>query len=91
MEASIIEPKEIVYLATRDFDDVEKQTIETLNITVIETERLLAIDDILTVLSHCTEIYLYFDLDSLDPEECNGRQNFKVPEGTKWSIVRDLI
>jgi arginase len=88
---AIIDPKDIVYLATRDLDDEEITTINQIGITVIRPDRLPAIDELLTTLDHCTEIYLHFDLDSLDPSECDGGQNFKVPGGTNWNVVKRLI
>jgi arginase len=88
---TIIDPKDIVYLATRDLDDEEITTINELGITIIRPDRLPPFDQILRALDHCTEIYLHFDLDSLDPSECDGGQNFKVPGGTNWNVVKRLV
>ena len=88
---AIIDPKDIVYLATRDLDGEEITTINEIGITIIRPDRLPAIDEILRALDHCTEIYLHFDLDSLDPSECDGGQNFKVPGGTNWNVVKGLV
>lgn len=88
---AIIDPNDIIYLATRDLNDEEITTVNELGITIIIPDRLPAINEILTTLDHCTEIYLHFDLDSLDPSECDGGQNFKVPGGTNWNVVKRLV
>ena len=86
-----IDPRDIIYLATRALDDKEKTTISDIEVRVIMADKLPAIDEIKRTLDQTTDIYLHFDLDSLDHSECAGGQNFKVAGGTNWTVVMELI
>jgi hypothetical protein len=49
---------------------------------------LLPSINLINALLHCIEIYRFgwFYI-----AECNGGQNFNVPEGTTWSVVSEVI
>ena len=66
-------PEDIVFISLRDYEKEEKALIEKYGMKVITTGELRRIGaenvsrKVLRYLSDCTDIYVSFDVDSLDP------------------------
>ena len=89
-------PEDIVFISLRDFEKEEKALIEKHGIKVIPTSEVRrngaenVSRKILRYLSDCTDIYVSFDVDSLDSSISRGTGT-PVSNGLKEREAEDLI
>ncbi len=89
-------PEDIVFISLRDFEKEEKALIEKYGIKVIPTSEVRrngpenVSRKILRYLSDCTDIYVSFDVDSLDSSISRGTGT-PVSNGLKEREAEDLI
>ncbi len=89
-------PEDIVLISLRDFEKEEKFLIEKHGIKVITTNEVRrngaenVSRKVLRYLSDCTDIYVSFDVDSLDPTISKGTGT-PVNNGLKEREAEDLI
>jgi arginase len=89
-------PEDIVFISLRDFEKEEKQLIEKYGMKVITTSEVRRIGaenvsrKVLRYLSDCTDIYVSFDVDSLDSSISKGTGT-PVSNGLKEREAEDLI
>lgn len=89
-------PEDIVFISLRDFEKEEKALIEKHGIKVITTGEIRrngaesASRKVLRYLSDCTDIYVSFDVDSLDSSISRGTGT-PVSNGLKEREAEDLI
>lgn len=89
-------PSDIVLIALRDYETEEKYLIEKLGIKVITTSEFRrkgaenVVRGIMRYLSDCSDIYVSFDVDSLDSSISKGTGT-PVSNGLKEREVEDLI
>lgn len=89
-------PEDIVYIATRDFEKEEEYLLKKFNIKVIPVQevRRKGIEQVVRQailhLSHCDNIYVSFDVDSLDSSISRGTGT-PVSNGLKEKEAEDLI
>ena len=89
-------PEDIVLIATRDYEKEEQQLIKQLGIKVISTKEVRSkgaeniARTVIRYLADCTDIYLSFDVDSLDSSISKGTGT-PVGNGLKEREAEDLI
>lgn len=89
-------PEDIVFISLRDFEKEEKHLIEKHGIKVITTSEVRrngaenVSRKVLRYLSDCTDIYVSFDVDSLDPSISKGTGT-PVNNGLREREAEDLI
>lgn len=89
-------PEDVVYISLRDFEKEEKSIIEKHDIKVVTTAEVRRTGaenvsrKVLRYLSDCTDIYISFDVDSLDSSISKGTGT-PVSNGLKEREVEDLI
>lgn len=89
-------PEDIVFISLRDFEKEEKHLIEKHGIKVITTGEVRrngaenTCRKVLRYLSDCTDIYVSFDVDSLDSSISKGTGT-PVSNGLKEREAEDLI
>ncbi len=89
-------PEDIVFISLRDFEKEEKSLIEKYGIKVITTSEVRRNGaenisrKVLRYLSDCTDIYVSFDVDSLDSSISKGTGT-PVSNGLKEREAEDLI
>lgn len=89
-------PEDIVFISLRDYEREEKALIEKYSIKVITTSEVRrngaesASRKALRYLSDCTDIYVSFDVDSLDSSISRGTGT-PVSNGLKEREAEDLI
>jgi arginase len=89
-------PEDIVFIALRDFEKEEKHLIDKHKIKVITTAEVRrtgaesVVRKALRYLSDCTDIYVSFDVDSLDSVISRGTGT-PVSNGLKEREAEDLI
>ena len=89
-------PEDIVYISLRDFEKEEKHLIDKYGIKVISTSDVRrngaenVSRKVLRHLSDCTDIYVSFDVDSLDSSISKGTGT-PVSNGLKEREAEDLI
>jgi arginase len=89
-------PEDIVFISLRDFEKEERAIIEKHGIKVISTAevRRIGVENVsrkvLRYLSDCTDIYVSFDVDSLDSSISKGTGT-PVSNGLKEREAEDLI
>ncbi|MDO9377160.1 MAG: arginase [Bacteroidota bacterium] len=89
-------PEDIVFISLRDFEKEEKALIEKFGIKVITTSEVRRHGaesisrKVLRYLSDCTDIYVSFDVDSLDSSISRGTGT-PVSNGLKEREAEDLI
>jgi arginase len=91
-----IEPKDIVFIALRDYEKEEAHILRKLNIKVITVQevRRKGVENVvrqaLLHLTHCDDIYVSFDVDSLDSSISRGTGT-PVSNGLREREAEDLI
>ncbi|WP_276134741.1 arginase [Polluticoccus soli] len=91
-----IQPSDIVYIAMRDFEKEEEHLIKKYGIKVIPTQEVRrkgvesVVRSALLHLSACDDIYVSFDVDSLDSSISRGTGT-PVSNGLKEREAEDLI
>mgnify|MGYP000849094839 CR=1 FL=1 len=89
-------PEDIVFISLRDFEKEEKHLIEKYGIKVITTAEVRRVGaenvcrKVLRYLSDCTDIYISFDVDSLDSSISKGTGT-PVSNGLREREAEDLI
>ncbi len=89
-------PEDVVFISLRDFEKEEKHIIEKHGIKVITTAEVRrngaenVSRKVLRYLSDCTDIYVSFDVDSLDSAISKGTGT-PVSNGLKEREAEDLI
>jgi arginase len=89
-------PEDVVFISLRDFEKEEKYLIEKYGIKVISTSEIRrngaenVSRKVLRYLSDCTDIYVSFDVDSLDSTISKGTGT-PVSNGLKEREAEDLI
>jgi arginase len=89
-------PEDIVYIALRDFEKEEKHLIDKYGIKVITTKEVRSkgpeniVRAVTRYFSDCTDIYISFDVDSLDSSISKGTGT-PVGNGLKEREAEDLI
>ena len=89
-------PEDIVFISLRDFEKEEKHLIDKHNIKVITTAEVRRIGaenvirKVMRYLGDCTDIYVSFDVDSLDSSISKGTGT-PVQNGLKEREAEDMI
>lgn len=89
-------PEDLVLVSLRDFEKEEKHLIDKYGIKVITTKEVRnkgveqVIRQITRYLSDCTDIYVSFDVDSLDPTISKGTGT-PVSNGLREREAEDLV
>ena len=89
-------PEDVVFISLRDFEKEEKHLIDKHDMKVITTSEVRrngaenVCRKVLRYLSDCTDIYVSFDVDSLDSAISKGTGT-PVSNGLKEREVEDLI
>ena len=89
-------PEDIVYISLRDFEKEEKHLLDKYGIKVITTKELRSkgpeniVRAITRYLNDCTDIYVSFDVDSLDSAISKGTGT-PVNNGLKEREAEDLV
>lgn len=89
-------PEDIVYIALRDYEREEKSLIDKYGIKVISTKEVRSkgpeniVRAVLRYLSDCSDIYISFDVDSLDAAISKGTGT-PVSNGLREREAEDLI
>ena len=91
-----VKPEDVIYIALRDYEKEERYLIEKLGIKVISIKEIRSkgvesvVRSALRYLSDCTDIYVSFDVDSLDASISRGTGT-PVSHGLKEREAEDLI
>jgi len=89
-------PEDIVFIALRDFEKEEKALIDKYGIKVITTKEVRSkgpeniVRAVTRYLSDCTDIYVSFDVDSLDSSISKGTGT-PVSNGLREREAEDLV
>lgn len=89
-------PEDVVFISLRDYEKEERALIEKHGMKVITTNELrrkgaeIVYRSIIRYLSDCTDIYVSFDVDSLDSSISKGTGT-PVSNGLKEREAEDLI
>lgn len=89
-------PEDVVFISLRDYEKEERYLIEKYNMKVITTKEVRSkgaenvVRAVLRYLSDCTDIYISFDVDSLDSSISKGTGT-PVSNGLKEREAEDLI
>ncbi|MBU6307371.1 MAG: arginase, partial [Bacteroidetes bacterium] len=91
-----IQPEHVVFISLRDFEKEEKYLLDQLDIKKISTKEIRSkgaeniVRSVLRYLSDCTDIYLSFDVDSLDSSISKGTGT-PVGNGLREREAEDLV
>ena len=91
-----IQPEDVIFIALRDYEKEEKLMIERLGMKVISVKEIRSkgvesvVRSALRYLSDCSDIYVSFDVDSLDASISRGTGT-PVSNGLKEREAEDLI
>lgn len=89
-------PEDIVFISLRDYEKEERYLIEKYNMKVITTGEIRrkgpenVVRSVLRYLSDCTDIYISFDMDSMDASISRGTGT-PVGNGLREREAEDLI
>lgn len=89
-------PEDIVLISLRDFEKEEKYLLEKLNIKRISTKEVRSkgveniVRSVIRYLADCTDIYVSFDVDSLDAAISKGTGT-PVGNGLREREAEDLV
>jgi arginase len=89
-------PEDIVYISLRDYEKEEKHLIDKYGMKVITTKEVRSkgpeniVRSVLRYLSDCSDIYVSFDVDSLDSSISKGTGT-PVNNGLREREAEDLI
>ncbi|MBL7773647.1 MAG: arginase [Chitinophagaceae bacterium] len=91
-----IRPEDLIYIAVRDIEKEEEHIIKKLGIKIIPVSEVRkrgvaqVVRQCLLNLQHCDDIYVSFDVDSLDSSISRGTGT-PVPNGLKEREAEDLL
>ena len=94
---SKIVPSHLVYFGLRDFESAEKQIIDQNEILFFEVEETrekgleFCIQKAITQFNSCDQIYISFDVDSLDCDRVSYGTGTPVPIGFSSSEIKELL
>ena len=89
-------PEDVVFISLRDYEKEERYLIEKYGMKVITTKEVRSkgaenvVRAVIRYLSECTDIYISFDVDSLDSSISKGTGT-PVGNGLKEREAEDLI
>jgi arginase len=89
-------PEDVVFISLRDFEKEEKHLIDKYGMKVISTSEVRrkgpenVVRSVIRYLSDCTDIYISFDVDSLDSSLSKGTGT-PVSNGLREREAEDLI
>jgi arginase len=89
-------PEDIVFISLRDFEREEKYLIDKYRMKVVSTKEVRmtgpenVVRNVLRYLADCTDIYISFDVDSLDSSISKGTGT-PVSNGLREREAEDLI
>ena len=89
-------PEDVVFISLRDYEKEEKYIIDKYNMKVITTKEVRSkgpenvVRSVVRYLDDCTDIYVSFDVDSLDSSISKGTGT-PVSNGLKEREAEDLI
>lgn len=89
-------PEDVVFISLRDYEKEERHLIEKYDMKVITTKEVRSkgaenvVRAVLRYLADCTDIYISFDVDSLDSSISKGTGT-PVSNGLKEREAEDLI
>jgi len=89
-------PEDVVFISLRDFEKEEKYLIEKYGMKVITTKEVRIkgpeniVKSVIRYLADCTDIYISFDVDSLDSSISKGTGT-PVSNGLREREAEDLI
>ena len=89
-------PEDIVFISLRDYEKEEKHLIEKYGMKVITTNEVRrkgaenVVRSVIRYLADCTDIYISFDVDSLDSSISKGTGT-PVSNGLREREAEDLI
>lgn len=89
-------PEDVVFISLRDYEKEERYLIEKNDMKVITTKEVrnkgteIVVRSVLRYLADCTDIYLSFDVDSLDSSISKGTGT-PVSNGLREREAEDLI
>lgn len=89
-------PEDVVFISLRDFEREEKHLIDKYGMKVISTNEVRrkgpenVVRSVIRYLSDCTDIYISFDVDSLDSSISKGTGT-PVSNGLREREAEDLI
>ena len=90
-------PAHLVYFGLRDFETAEKKVIDQYEILFFEVEETRAkglefcIQKAINQLNSCDQIYISFDVDSLDCDRVSYGTGTPVPIGFSSSEIKELL
>ena len=90
-------PAHLVYFGLRDFESAEKQIIDQYEILFFEVEETRAkglefcIQKAIRQLNSCDQIYISFDVDSLDCDRVSYGTGTPVPIGFSSGEIKELL
>ncbi len=94
---SKIFPSNLVYFGLRDFESAEKKIIDQFEILFFEVEETrekgleFCIQKAITQLNNCDQIYISFDVDSLDCDRVSYGTGTPVPIGFSSGEIKELL
>jgi arginase len=89
-------PEDVVYISLRDYEKEERFLVEKYDIKIITTGEVRrkgaenVVRSVLRYLSDCTDIYISFDVDCLDPSISRGTGT-PVSNGLREREAEDLV
>ena len=89
-------PEDVVFISLRDFEKEEKFLIDKYNMKVVSTNEFRRkgaeniVKSVLRYLSDCTDIYISYDMDSMDASISKGTGT-PVGKGLREREAEDLI
>jgi arginase len=89
-------PEDVVFISLRDFEKEERYLIEKYDMKVVSTKEVRnkgaenVVRSVLRYLADCTDIYISFDVDSLDSSISKGTGT-PVGNGLREREAEDLI
>ncbi len=89
-------PEDVVFISLRDYEKEERHIIEKYGMKVVTTNEVrrkgaeIVYRSIIRQLSHCTDLYVSFDVDSLDSSISKGTGT-PVSNGLREREAEDLI
>jgi arginase len=82
-----LKPEHLIYFGVRDFEEAEKYTIEKNNIRLVKVAELryrgldICVKEAIGKLLNCDQIYISFDVDSMDCDNISYGTGTPVPHG----------